>query len=275
MACYQCLNCRSTSGCSKGALDDPEQAQPLTVSVLTRYMRRRLQKQSHPQRPFSHVVADRAVVPLRNSVPAQWIVREIPQDYGIDCEIEVVSEDGAVSGAIVKAQVKGTSRKAFYVRVPVQQVRYWLDLPVPVVLILVVRERVRWIDVRDYLLEGDRLDHIYLTAQKTIGFNFRNASGLPEDSEYFRQLAFEHQESVNAGREAEVDRLPGDFMGFHLLVKLFDNDPDKWIQALRDRGSDEQLENDLPFVFWGKSEAHRDPGFFMWVKAKVKSTSAY
>ena len=62
-----------------------------------------------PKRPMSHIIGDQAVLTLRNSLPKEWICRELNSDYGIDCEIEVVKSNGTATGALCKVQVKGTN----------------------------------------------------------------------------------------------------------------------------------------------------------------------
>ena len=232
-------------------------------------------RQLRPRRPTSHVVGDSAINTLRTAVPETWIVRDVSPDYGIDCEIEVVTGHGDVSGAIVKAQVKGVAKPTRRsISIPVQTVRYWVALPVPVILVQVVGRDVRWIDVRHYLLMRDRLDQLYRTSKRTVSFSFGGASSLPRDAGLLERLALDHQLHVGIMRQAEVDRVKGDFVGFILLVRMFDNDPDKWLKWLRERGSLEQLETDLPFVAWVKREAEQDPDFLRRIKAMVEEATA-
>ena len=227
-----------------------------------------------PRRPQAHVVGDSAMTTLRTAVPETWIVRDVLPDYGIDCEIEVITGHGDVSGAVVKAQVKGTAKPTQQsISIPIQTVRYWLALPVPVILVRVVGRDVRWIDVRHYLLMRDRLDQLYRTSKRTVHFTFRGAPSLPGDAGLLERLALDHQLDVGVMRQAEVDRVKGDYVGFILLVTMFNNDPDEWLKWLREKGSLRQLEDDLPFVAWVKREAEQDPEFLQRVKAMVEATA--
>lgn len=228
-----------------------------------------------PLRPRSHAVGDTAITTLQSAIPPLWILREVPPDYGIDCEIEVVSSDGEVSGALIKAQVKGASKVGKRsVSVPIQSVRYWLALPVPVILVRVVHHDVRWLDVRDYLLMRDRYDQVFRTSKRTVSFSFTQAPYLPRDASLLEELALEHQRDVETMREADVNRVRADNIGFILLVRKFDNDPDKWISWLREKGSLKQLESDLPFVAWVKGQAEEDPQFLKLVKEVVEEATA-
>lgn len=60
-------------------------------------------------------------------------------------------------------------------------------------------------------------------------------------------------------KKQELQQAAVDFMGYNILFTLFDGDPDKWIQSLRERGSEEQLLHDLPFAFWVKHQIEKDP----------------
>jgi hypothetical protein len=230
-----------------------------------------------PLRPVSHVTGEQAVLALRRELPPSWIVREMALDYGIDCEIEIVEPGGTVTGAIVKAQVKGIgdgiAKGADWVSVRIASVRYWLSLPVPVILVHVDvgSEIVWWVDVHDYLLEQDQLETIYLTKKKTIRFKFEGANRLPDSIDKLVTLAREHQEQVRELRAEAVAQLKADFVGYCALVELFDADPDKYIGWLREKGSLEQLLYDLPFVAWVKQQAEEDPTFLARIRDLVSA----
>jgi hypothetical protein len=95
-----------------------------------------------PKRPISHVIGDQAVLVLRNSLPKEWIYREVNNDYGIDGEIEVVKADGTVTGALCKVQVKGTNSHVkllkYGISVSTDTVRYWLALPLPTIIFRII-----------------------------------------------------------------------------------------------------------------------------------------
>jgi hypothetical protein len=230
---------------------------------------------SWPQRPREHVVGDRAVLALRDALPEQWIFRELTSDYGIDGEIEAVDESGAVTGALVKVQVKGTASAVEVVRnsvsVDIDTVRYWLSLPVPVIVVRATQyaARVLWLDVREYLLERGHLDSIFITKRRTIQFDFKKAYELPADAGKLEELALEHQADVSGMHLEALDRIVGDFMGYVILIRLFDGDADAWIKWLREKGSDQQLIHGFPFVVWVKEQIKRDPDLLCRVRKMV------
>ena len=59
-------------------------------------------------------------------------------------------------------------------------------------------------------------------------------------------------------------------MGYILLIRLFEGDVDKWIQWLRENGSEDQLTHDLPFVVWVKRQSQGDAGFIDRVRQMVE-----
>jgi hypothetical protein len=60
------------------------------------------------KRPSQHVIEDQAEALIRGLVPATWIVRNIPKDYGIDLEIEMVDAE-YVTGNRICVQSKGVA----------------------------------------------------------------------------------------------------------------------------------------------------------------------
>ena len=62
----------------------------------------------------------------------------------------------------------------------------------------------------------------------------------------------------------------GDFVGYLVLVKLFDGDADRWLHWLRTEGSDSQIISDYPFAVWVKSEMKADPDLIHRVRTMVE-----
>jgi hypothetical protein len=226
-----------------------------------------------PRRPPSHVTGARAVFAMKECLPVHWIVREASEDYGIDCEIEIVDDQASVTGAIIKAQVKGTSsatiRSQESVSIRVATVRYWLAIPVPVILVRVLEssKKVLWLDVRDYLRATRKLKTIYATAQKTITFNFSHAKLLTNPAVELTDLALSHQFAVEQWRR-HLDKKPmTDWVGLVLLFGRFEGDPDKWLKWMREHGSDAQIADDYAFVLWLKEEPGKDPLFIAHLRS--------
>ena len=212
-------------------------------------------------------MGDKSVLAIRNSIPGSWIFREASSDYGIDCEIEIVDNDGTVTGAIIKGQIKGTSSMVLArknnIAVSIQSIRYWLALPVPVVLFRVVEKPacVLWIDVREHVGQRQSIESIYRTDKKTFSFNFRNAYELPRNIQRLRSLAFEHQDVVCQVYKDRDEELGGQVIGLVDFALNFNCDPNAFIQWFRENGSIEQLVHDLPFALWIKEQIEKDPEF--------------
>lgn len=61
------------------------------------------------KRPEQHVIADQSELLLRSLLPAEWIIRSITKDYGVDLEIELVDQE-LVSGNRIWVQLKGVKQ---------------------------------------------------------------------------------------------------------------------------------------------------------------------
>jgi hypothetical protein len=58
---------------------------------------------------------------------------------------------------------------------------------------------------------------------------------------------------------SHTSALVADFARLHILVSLFDGDPDKWIRFIERSGTANERQNDLPFVQSLKSRLHAQP----------------
>lgn len=100
----------------------------------------------YPKRPESHVIEAESWRLLQQLAPQNWIVREVSErDYGIDAYIELVSENGSITGKLMSVQLKGAkkinwkrlnkmSHEARSPSIESKTARYWLGMPVPVFL---------------------------------------------------------------------------------------------------------------------------------------------
>ena len=59
----------------------------------------------------SHVLEDESRTQFRLTVPSQWVVRDKPSDYGIDCEVEIFNKEGSPTGLVFWVQIKATDSK--------------------------------------------------------------------------------------------------------------------------------------------------------------------
>lgn len=68
---------------------------------------------------------------------------------------------------------------------------------------------------------------------------------------------------------------PGDasevaeFLRYHVLVRVFDGDPDAWLDRLRGEASEE---GDARFVRWIRTRLRRDPALLLTIRAMVEAT---
>jgi hypothetical protein len=120
---------------------------------------------------------DQSLDVLKSQLPAEWIVREVPKDYGVDLEIELVDQ-GLVTGNRVWVQLKSAqnttrSSTSFSVgekfpdlatdsegnlvveylpySLATKEIEYSLQCPFPLLLFLVdlAQKRVFWLPIRD------------------------------------------------------------------------------------------------------------------------------
>ena len=102
-----------------------------------------------PQRSPQHISESESYKLFNNSLPSQWILR--PQDvndYGIDCEVELVSKTGHVVGKILKAQIKGRESVKFTAKgtasvggIKQTTLRYWIELSRRVSVVAVLTDK--------------------------------------------------------------------------------------------------------------------------------------
>lgn len=59
------------------------------------------------------------------------------------------------------------------------------------------------------------------------------------------------------------------FLRYHVLIRVFDGDPDAWIAQLEARGGDE---GDIRFARWVRSRMRQDPTMLMTIRRMVDAT---
>jgi hypothetical protein len=60
-----------------------------------------------------------------------------------------------------------------------------------------------------------------------------------------------------------------DFLRYHVLVRVYDGDPDAWLAQLRARGDDR---GDERFVRWIRSRMRQDPSLLTSIREMVDAT---
>jgi len=72
---------------------------------------------------------------------------------------------------------------------------------------------------------------------------------------------------------SKMSHVVANFARAHILVALFDGDPDKWIDFLRSEGTPDELENDLPFALGVKRRLIREPDHVARLREMLDSFS--
>ena len=68
--------------------------------------------------------------------------------------------------------------------------------------------------------------------------------------------------------------LVANFARIHMMLSLFDGEPDKWINFLESSGTDEERALDLPFAEVLKRRMKDDPGLIERLRQVVREFSA-
>jgi hypothetical protein len=69
-------------------------------------------------------------------------------------------------------------------------------------------------------------------------------------------------------------RLVSNFARAHILISLFDGDPDKWLEFIQRDGTDEERANEIPFVMELRRRAANDPKFIERLRDAVHAVSS-
>lgn len=120
-----------------------------------------------PHRVDNHIKETAGYKVLENMIPAEWIIRNVTErDYGIDCYIELVSNDNRLTGEIAFIQMKTTEsidwRKSdggykFY-KVDRATTNYLRNFRIPTYLFLVdlSSKEMFFLSVKEYVQEHYR-----------------------------------------------------------------------------------------------------------------------
>lgn len=160
-----------------------------------------------PKRIKTHISESKSFDMVSKALPQEWIIREVTErDYGIDLYVEIVHEDGFVTGDLVALQVKSTEEinfskdGDFSLRdIKRTTLNYWIGLPVPVFVLLVNLscEEVYWCNVK-----YDRRCGYYGGASKTFSLQFKIENSISKSgislfiNSYFREKKWPEIESA-------------------------------------------------------------------------------
>ncbi len=126
------------------------------------------------KRPREHVLETESRNAFRGVVPAEWVVRDIHEDYGVDLEVEIFV-NGVTSGVTFRVQLRATDSllEPPKVRVERDEVQYWRASDSPVLLVrYVASTRSIWgmwaIDGRIVISEARTLTVKFESADRMV-----------------------------------------------------------------------------------------------------------
>lgn len=139
-----------------------------------------------PQRPANHITESASYRVFSNTIPDEWIVRNVTErDYGIDCYIEI-SENGFMTGKLLSVQIKGSADiiprngNTVYYGVSSSEFNYWYSLPVPVLFVYVdlSTDEVFYCNIKQYV----RSHYDFFTEQQLKNITIPNSDKLRKDT---------------------------------------------------------------------------------------------
>jgi hypothetical protein len=66
-----------------------------------------------------------------------------------------------------------------------------------------------------------------------------------------------------------------DFLRYHVLIRVFNGNPDAWLESLRTRPDDACVRGDIRFARWIRARSRRDPAFLETVGRMVEQTELW
>ena len=196
-------------------------------------------------RPIQHEIDTAARRQFEQSLPAAWVARLQPDDYGIDYEVEAFQQHEP-TGILFKVQVKGTmeprlsvdGRRAS-VRLSLATVEYLsrqIGAPVVVVLADVTNGLTMWYAPQLDQCLNERTRAAVASTQKTISLHIPTSNLLPDTTDLLL-LAISRCQTVLATRTVMQTQVPA-FV--HRVVGLLDSG--EVIQAFQERSDALRIE---------------------------------
>jgi len=158
------------------------------------------------QRPKQHVIDTQAQSLFRQSLPAEWVVRPIAPDYGIDYEVEIV-EESSLTGFTFYVQLKGTQSPrwndlSLCLPFEVDKLSYYSEKVKRPVFILVadlVNNTCLWLYTQRFIREVLRVSKPRWYLQRSVTLYVPRANRLPETWKLLMQAVKEgtREELIN------------------------------------------------------------------------------
>lgn len=97
-----------------------------------------------PKRPKQHVSESNSFRLFSSKMPEHWIIREVTErDYGVDCYLEIVENNGDLTGHLVLCQLKSRESIAWskaneytLSQIDISTTNYWYNFQIPVFIFL-------------------------------------------------------------------------------------------------------------------------------------------
>src|SRR5216683_4415608 len=136
------------------------------------------------RRTREHVIADLSVNHVEKVVlQCGWTVQRFSPDYGLDLLVTTFNRRGEIENGDVRLQIKATdsikvisSRRAIPVRLEWRDMVYWLNEPLPVILVVydAKGDRAWWLYLQESLRAEGRKTHVSAFATLTLNIPLEN-----------------------------------------------------------------------------------------------------
>jgi hypothetical protein len=184
-----------------------------------------------PKRVPQHISETASFKIFSNGIPDNWIIRDITErDYGIDCYLEIVTEQNEVTGQLALIQLKARQKISWtkdgtYTLngVDIATTNYWYNFPVPVFIFLVdiEKEESFFIHVKQYI----RIHFDEYSKQDKLNYVFENKYRVPGNapSKLFTFRLYHLQETYRQQFESELLFFLSSLRNFQEFQSLHDN----------------------------------------------------
>lgn len=123
-----------------------------------------------PRRPRQHQLETESRTAFQAALPSTWVYRDVNQDYGIDAEVEIFTDEGEATGLKFLVQLKATDSSTLGIRLPIAKCEYYHALIQPVLIVRYLSQDQsiysRWFHNWDAYYESK--------TDKSIAFAFRD-----------------------------------------------------------------------------------------------------
>jgi hypothetical protein len=139
-------------------------------------------KHERKRRTRTHIIADLSINHVEKRVlDCGWIVQRFNPDYGFDLRMTTFNRRGEIENGDVRFQIKATDsikilsgRETIAVRLEWRDMIYWLNEPLPVILVIydAKTDRAWWLDLHKALRDEGR--HASIAVRLTVRIPMTN-----------------------------------------------------------------------------------------------------